>query len=269
MKIYGLDFTSAPRRAKPITCLHAEFSGDVLDCGPLSNFTDFDEFEALLKTPGPWVAGMDFPFSLPRRFIENMNWPENWQSYVKKVAAMTKPEFRKVLDDYKRDRPAGDKEHQRETDIQFGGVSPQKQYGVPVALMFYEGAPKLMDCLTNIPFLRPNTDNRTIFEAYPGAMARQLIGNTPYKTDTKAKQTPEKAQARNLLFKALIAPDTAARLGFTVKADPKLAKDPSGDHLDALLCAVQAAYAWSLKSDNYGMPLAVDPIEGRIAGLQS
>jgi hypothetical protein len=37
---------------------------------------------------------------------------------------------------------------------------------------------------------------RTVVEAYPGVLARSLIGNRPYKTDTKSKQTQEQLIAR-------------------------------------------------------------------------
>jgi hypothetical protein len=40
--------------------------------------------------------------------------------------------FRKALDAYRASRPAGDKEHRRETDVAAGSISPQKLYGTPV-----------------------------------------------------------------------------------------------------------------------------------------
>ena len=188
------------------------------------------------------------------------------QEYVQDIKRLSREEFREVLDDYKSDRAIGDKEHLRAADQVFGGVSPQKQYGVPVALMLYEGAQRLLDSPVNIPFLRPNDDHRTILESYPGYLARLLIGKTPYKSDTRKKQTEEKLIAREELFRQLCSPDFALNLGFEINADPSLANDPSGDEIDALLCAVQAAYAWKSRHRNYGMPNDVDSLEGWIAG---
>ena len=60
MRVYGIDFTSRPRRGKPITCLECRLEGDELRAGPLSAWCTFDEFEAALREPGPWIAGIDF-----------------------------------------------------------------------------------------------------------------------------------------------------------------------------------------------------------------
>jgi hypothetical protein len=43
-----------------------------------------------------------------------------------------------------------------------------------------------------------------------------------------------------------------------------LADDPGADHLDALLCAVQAAWAWRCRDAGYGLPADLDPLEGWI-----
>jgi hypothetical protein len=43
------------------------------------------------------------------------------------------------------------------------------------------------------------------------------------------------------------------------------ADDPSGDRLDALFCAIQTAWAWTMRSERYGAPEHLDPLEGWIA----
>ena len=53
--------------------------------------------------------------------------------------------------------------------------------------------------------------------------------------------------------------------GITVEAPDTLADDPSGDHLDAMLCAIQAAWTWTQRNNNYGLPDSLDPLEGWIA----
>jgi hypothetical protein len=43
-----------------------------------------------------------------------------------------------------------------------------------------------------------------------------------------------------------------------------LIADPMADSLDALLCAVQAAWAYSQRNNGYGIPSHCDPLEGWI-----
>ncbi len=154
MKIYGIDFTSRPKRNKPITCLSCTLESDRLKAGQLNEWRSFEGFEAQLEIPGPWIAGIDFPFGQSRTFIEKANWPGTWHGYIDHVSAMTRQEFRKELDAYRIPRAKGDKEHRRITDIAAGSISPQKLYGTPVGLMFYEGVKILRQANVTIPNLQ-------------------------------------------------------------------------------------------------------------------
>jgi hypothetical protein len=73
--VFGVDFTSAPSRAKPITCLEATLAKGVLRFQEIRDLVSLTEFEVALSAPGPWVMGIDFPFGQSRRFIENIRWP--------------------------------------------------------------------------------------------------------------------------------------------------------------------------------------------------
>lgn len=145
--VYGIDFTSRPRRGKPITCLECQLVGDVLKTVKMHEWQSFEEFEKFLdgsSASPPWIAGIDIPFGMPLKFIENMGGPTRWGSYIhQNVKPLNRKGWRKTLEDYKRPRQAGDKEHLRSTDRVAGSVSPQKLYGVPVGLMFFEGTPRL------------------------------------------------------------------------------------------------------------------------------
>ena len=79
----------------------------------------------------------------------------------------------------------GDKEHRRQTDFAAGSISPQKLYGVPVGLMFFEGAPRWWKQGSPIPHLQQGDPKRIVIEAYPGVLARQIIDRRKYKDDTK------------------------------------------------------------------------------------
>jgi Protein of unknown function (DUF429) len=101
-------------------------------------------------------------------------------------------------------------------------------------------------------------------EAYPGLLARELVGPRSYKSDTKAQQTPERLIARREIVHALETGATRLgwRVAFSHAQRDALAHDPKGDALDALLCAVQAA--WATTQPNFGLPLDLDPLEGWI-----
>ena len=72
MKIYGIDFTSAPRQRKPITYAAGVLEGATLQIENVLPLSDFAGFEAFLAQPGPWVAGFDFPFGQSRVLIESL-----------------------------------------------------------------------------------------------------------------------------------------------------------------------------------------------------
>lgn len=238
--------------------------GGVLRAHSIEEWTDFAGFEQALSRPGPWIAGLDVPFGLSRRFIETIGWPVDWQAYVLHAASLGREGFRSALTSYKEPRPFGDKEHLRATDRAARSISPQKLYGVPVGLMFFEGASRLLRSGATIPAMKNGDPLRIAVEAYPGVLARELIGKRSYKNDTPSKQTAALADARALLRQGLVE-RCFALFGFAVEIAIDEGDDPGADRLDALLCAVQAAWAWTRRDDGYGAPKPCDPLEGWIA----
>ena len=90
-RIRGVDFTSVPRRGKPITLAEAQLDGEVLRVDEVLPLASFIEFEDALAEEGPWVAAIDFPFGLPLRFLDNVEWPRSsWIDYVEHVRSMGK-----------------------------------------------------------------------------------------------------------------------------------------------------------------------------------
>ena len=83
-----------------------------------------------------------------------------------------------------------------------------------------------------------------------------------YKSDAPKKQTPELAAARSRIRDVLDA-QSAGVFGFEVATPEQLIDDPSGDELDAWLCAVQAA--WACARSCFGAPQDLDPLEGWIS----
>lgn len=153
MKVLGIDFTSSPTRIKPITCLSCVLENGVLSASScdLHELHCYDEFENTLRSAGPWIAGIDFPFGQSRKFIESIGWPQTWAGYVNHASALGRCGFRGALNAYRKPRREGDKEHRRATDCKARSISPQKLYGVPVGMMFFEGAPRLVKAGVTIP----------------------------------------------------------------------------------------------------------------------
>ncbi|WP_035485557.1 DUF429 domain-containing protein [Geminicoccus roseus] len=268
MKIIGVDFTSRPSKRKPITCASCHLAGGLLRFEAFLDLPSFADFEAVLSSPGPWIAGIDFPFGMPLRFLDTVEadeWRRPWPDYVAHARSLGRSGFRDALERYKAPRPVGDKEHRRAADQAARSISPQKLYGVPVALMFFEGAVRLIQAGVHVPLLHATGDPRVVVEAYPGVLARRLIGKRSYKSDDRRKQTAEQKDARAGLLEKLLSPSLAHGCGVRVEAPAALAEDPSGDRLDALLCAVQAAWAWRERDRNYGIPAQADRREGWIS----
>lgn len=272
MRIYGLDFTSRASHRKPLTLAQCRFEDDRLVVEQLLNVPRFEAFEQGLEVPGPWVAGMDFPFSQPRRLVENLGWPaDDWESFVDRVASLSRQEWTETLDLYRASRPAGDKEHKRTTDRRAHALSPMKCFGTPVAWMFHEGAPRLRRTTLDVPVLRPTGDDRTVLEAYPGLVVRNLVGpRLSYKAETKRRQTGHRRKVRREIVEALQGAPVRNHYGLTVDLTGpcagRLVEDGRGDCLDAVLCAVQAAWAWRTggEAGTWGIPEGCDPLEGWI-----
>ena len=286
MRVIGVDFTSTPSRRKPVTAVAGTLDGTTLRIDTLETFAELAGFEALLARPGPWIAGCDFPFGQARRFVENVGWPLDWAGYVDHAATLSRAEFRTALDGYRAPRPAGDREHRRATDVAAGAISPQKLYGVPVGLMFHEGVPRLRAAGVTVPGLQDGDPERIVVEAYPGVLARHLIGRRSYKNDVRAKRDEAQRDARRTLLDALGGGNLRRTHGVDVVLDTSLTRtaasgasgsasavlpadvlvgDPMADRLDALLCAVQAGWSWTRRADRFGEPADADPLEGWIA----
>ena len=264
MRIFGIDFTCAPRRAKPITVAVCSLRRKSLALEAIECLQSFADFEALLARPGPWVGGFDLPFSLPRELVRDLGWPPDWPMLVAHCASIPRVAFRKTLDAYRASRPVGSKYAHRATDFPAGSSSPMKLVNPPVALMFHEGAPRILAAGVHVPALAPGDPDRVALEAYPGLLVRRQLGiRESYKSDTKRDHTPARRAARRKVVTAL---KHGQPLGISVvlnrKTEQLLIDEGSADSLDALVCAVQAA--WAFGQPDYGIPASAPPGEGWI-----
>lgn len=266
MRIYGVDFTSAPRRAKPITVASGILKKKVLGLEAVEKLETFAAFERLLARPGPWVGGFDFPFGLPCELARDLGWPQDWPALVAHCAAMDRPAFRASLDRYRASRPAGAKYVHRATDRPAGSSSPMKLVNPPVALMFHEGARRLAACDLHIPALRDRRSSKVALETYPGLLVRKQLGiRASYKSDTRSEHTAARVSFRRRILRALrVGRPLGIRLALERGLAKALVADGSGDLLDAAICAVQAAWAWTRREANFGLPADAPAGEGWI-----
>jgi hypothetical protein len=265
MKFAGIDFTSRPTRRKPITVALGEMAGGVVRLTRVESHDTFAGFSAWLRTPGPWIATCDFPFGLPRELVETLGWPREWLPLMQHYAALSREEIRGTFAAFCDARPVGSKFAHRACDGPAGSSPSMKWVNPPVAFMLHAGVPLLIEAGLHLPGLHPGDAQRVALEGYPGLLARELIGNRSYKSDDKAKQTPERLIARKDVLEALEQGRT--RLGLRLRLShaqrDALVADASGDTLDAVLCLMQAA--WASLQPGHGMPPTADPLEGWIA----
>ena len=289
--ILGCDFSSRPSRRKPVVVAMGELSGggdsNKNEQIPASNgrilLLKLEQFETLegfshwLQAPrAPWVGGFDLPFGLPRELVETLGWPTDWLACLRHYAGLGREEIRATFAAFCNARPVGGKFAHRATDGPAGSSPSMKWVNPPVAFMLHAGVPLLLGAGAHLPGLHDGDRDRVALEAYPGLLARELLGPRSYKSDDKARQTPERLIARKDILTALEHGDSplGLRLRLTHAQRDALADDASGDSLDAVLCLVQAAWAAQQQAagtgpaegPGWGLP-AFDPLEGWIVGV--
>jgi hypothetical protein len=265
MQLHGIDFTSAPSRRKAITIATGVLEGDCFLLQFLESHQDYLKFEAWLRKPGPWIGVFDLPFSLPRELIETLKWPTEWIFLVKYFASLTRPQIRQTFKAFCDNRPIGNKFAHRATDQPARSSSSMKWVNPPVAYMLHAGAPRLIDAGLTIFGMHPGDPQRIALEGYPGMLARSIT-KLPYKNDAVSKQTEARTNARCLILEKLKNGDHPFKILLNAGQHTEaLIKDGSGDLLDAVLCAIFAAWAWQRKDANFGLP-GFDSLEGWIVG---
>ena len=262
--LFGVDFSSAPGPRKPIVVAAGQRQGAVLRLGGLEALPSPDRFDDWLRRPGPWLAALDLPFGLPRELVETLGWPREWPALIDHYAALSRAEIRARFAAFCAARPVGGKFAHRACDAPAGASPSMKWVNPPVAYMLHAGVPRLVAADLSLPGLRQGDPARVGLEAYPGLLARELIGRRSYKSDERGRQTPERLIARKDLVDAL--EQGRSRLGLRLKLShaqrDALVDDASGDSLDAVLCLMQAA--WASARPGYGLPPTLDPLEGWI-----
>ena len=265
VELWGVDFSSAPGPKKPIVVARGVLAGSVLRLQRLDLLPRLADFEALLAEPGPWLGAFDFPFGLPRAFVQAQGLGDTAQAVITALQSRcpTRMAFRALVDSWGNTQPAGQRLLHRATDSAMPGLSstsPLQTRYVPVGFMYYEGFSRLAAAGVHLPALHAGDTLRTALEGYPGLLAHELIGRRSYKNDDSS----ERLLARKDIVEALEQGRTrlTLRLKLTPAQAGALVADSSGDRLDAVLCLAQAA--WASTQPRWGQPKDVDAVEGWI-----
>ena len=279
-EIRGVDFTSRPSKRKTITVARGYLKGNQFSLHGLDGLDSFEKFEAMLAEPGPWVVAFDFPFGLPREFCAEIGWLQcntnsktksktkpntSWAAITQKLAAISREDLSDHCRAYCDARPAGSKFAHRPVDRLAGSSPSMKWVNPPVVYMLKEGAPRLLAAGVDIPGQHSGDKTRIALEAYPGFLARSIT-KASYKNDQRAKQTPALLAARKQIIDTLLTGEysLAIKLAAAKSLQKMLVQDASGDMLDAVLCALQATWAYQRREQNFGLPANIDPLEGWI-----
>ena len=262
--LIGCDFSSSPSKRKPIVLALGQARQGRVQLQALQTFDTLAAFGDWLAQPDDWVGGFDLPFGLPRELVETLGWPTDWAACMDHYCALERAQIREQFAAFCNARPAGGKFAHRAADQPAGSSPSRKWVNPPVAYMLHAGVPLLLEAGVHLPALHAGDASRVALEAYPGLLARELVGARSYKSDEISKQTDERLLARLAIVDAL--EHGATRLDLRLQLDAgqreRLIDDASGDSLDAALCLVQAA--WGAQRPNFGLPDAVDPLEGWI-----
>lgn len=279
--VLGVDFTSAPRPAKPITVAvgrldHSRGQQPVYRLGTVRPLDTLAAFEAFLCEPGPWVAGFDLPFGQPRPLVVHEGWPETWAEFVAFYCRQKRDRLRTRFRRWCAGRPVGDKFAWRKADKPAGSSPAMRWTNPPVAWMMHAGIGRMLAAGLVFPAhahptrgcrVRPGKGTaRIALEAYPGFTVRHVCRRS-YKSDEPSRQTPDRAVNRRQIVRGLIA----GKAGLSVRLEVndhwrrRLVADGSGDLLDAVICGLQAAHAALMPG--YGLPRDLDPLEGWIASV--
>jgi hypothetical protein len=271
-ELWGCDFSSAPSRRKPVLLACGRLRAGRVLFERLESFETLAGFGDRLAEPGHWIGGFDLPFGLPRELVETLGWPTDWLACMRHYAALSRPEIRERFAAFCAARPVGGKFAHRATDGPAGSSPSMKWVNPPVAYMLHAGIPLLLEAGVSLPGLCAGDAGRVALEAYPGLLARSVLGSRSYKSDDKAKQTPERLIARKDLLHTLemgsapLLQGSGLRLKLSHAQHDELVADASGDRLDAVLCLLQAAWALTQHQGGharYGLP-DFDPLEGWI-----
>src|SRR5204862_6338936 len=118
MLLAGIDFSCNPSRKKPITVATGRLEGSRLALDGVAELTTLAAFETWLRSPGPWLGAFDFPFGLPRAFVDAHAFGTTAAEVITSVRSRcaTRKSLRAFIDAWGNAQPAGARLLHRRTD---------------------------------------------------------------------------------------------------------------------------------------------------------
>lgn len=272
MKIYSICFNHDPSQENPILCAQGNYTlKNGLSIKRIKEWSTLKEFEFFLEQKGPWIAGVDFPVSQSWNFIKKISSSDKWNSFIQAVTSTQKEKFEKEIKIFSKKASGGNNALLRITDTMAQSSNPLSLGNNNPAFMFYEGVKRLKKAGVSIPPCHVIKTNRIVVETSPGLIANRFTFK--YKNPGKkftAQQNIE--DARKIILNSIKTEEFESEFGFIVNIDSSIAlmsvEDNKGRYIDSVMGMIQAAWAYSKKNKNYGIPSFNHPViqsEGWIA----
>ncbi|OUT96798.1 MAG: hypothetical protein CBC01_07710 [Betaproteobacteria bacterium TMED41] len=290
IKVIGLDFSSAPKKTKPIIvavgCLkylqnhNKKIKTNFVSLNSFIELKSLDDFTSFLALKQNWIGGFDLPFGMPRQLIEGYNWPTDWEKFVQFYCCKDREYLKACFKAWCDSRPAGKKYAWRLTDLAAGSSSAMRWTNPPVAWMMHSGISRMLRAGLIFPahsdaisvnevyeeVVKKKSRRKFLkiaFEAYPALLAK-VITKDSYKSDDQRKQNTERLNSRKLLLTGLINDEAGLNLKLMISKEMSetVLQDGQGDFLDSVICMVKVSS--SILKTNFGLPQNIDPLEGWI-----
>ena len=256
MLLAGVDFSCSPSRRKPITLATGRLVGTRLVARRVAELTTLAAFETGCVAPGPWLGGFDFPFGLPRAFVDAHGFGASCGGGDRERAQSLRDAhglacLHRRLGQYAtgrrapaasahRRRFAGDVDQPDADALRSGRADVLRRRRAPDRLRRDVARP------ARTAATRRGSRSRRIRAGSRMRSSRGARTRTARWTIDVARvkrSSPGSKQA---------ATASASRSRATPALRASLIDDVSGDRLDAVLCLAQAAIA--SRRDRYGLP---------------
>lgn len=262
-RFLGVDFSAAREAGRAIWIAMGEDEGDRLVVTGLASAASLPDggrdaaaahraLRTVLAGAGEAIAGLDFPFGLPRALVAERSWTDFAASFA------TRYENADVFRDAMR-RTAGGRELKRRTDIE--ARVPFSAYNIRLYRQTWHGIAAVLaplhaaSAIRVVPMERAVAGKPAVLEACPASTLKAAGLYGSYKGAGPARRA-----ARTRILERL------GSLGLAPLAPPFAAlavDDPGGDALDAVI-ATLATFRARADPDLDRARDATEAIEGRV-----
>lgn len=266
--IYGVDFSTAPSKSKPIVVCSGILDASVLRVTPLANFVSVSDFGDWFCALESGVVGIDAAFGLP---VEFSSWAypglDEWSSLTAKIQQEGFSGLEAKILAFRATRESGFKEPVRLADKPHRAASPLKLLNPPMAKMFFLISGLLAKSSHDVWPVRRCQSDVKVSEIYPGAFPRKLLAGKSYKNDPKGDL--DRPQRRTQILEFLEDETRKGDVGWSLRFEDQAhrdlcLRDPKADHLDAVIAAYEAV---GLALGLHESSAAWHPMEGKIVTI--